>query len=82
MLGTGQPVVASIWLRMKGILHAAFEREAWGGWSHHRERTRKKGWGEGTDVKLLWMEGLGESLWGALDFPVISQTLRKTHTIS
>lgn len=45
------------------------------------ERTRKKGWGEGTDVQLLWMEGLGESLWGALGFPVISQTLRKTHTI-
>lgn len=67
VLGAGQPVVVSVWLRMKGVLHAAFEREAGRLEPPQREQGRKVG-GEGTDVQLLWMEGLGESLWGALGF--------------
>lgn len=63
--GAGQPVVVSVWLRMKGVLPCCFLREALGRLEPpQREQGRKVGRGHGRAAAV--MEGLGESLWGAL----------------
>lgn len=65
VLGAGQPVVVSVWLRMKGVLHAAFEREARGGWSHHRENKEERlGRGHGRAAAVdgrTWGEPVGST---------------------